>query len=214
MALLEIFRGVFLLKRVKNCSIPNKRVFLCMLLKNAVLLAGGFFSLVLFACGKFEAYDRETQMTVDLDSIARFVAKITDNIRPVKDVSGVYYHLIREGNAVKKYVLEDADTIAITYTGRLLSGDTVERSVDTVRLVVSGLTEGLRKGLTIPVNSEKTIVQGGGQIRLIVPSTLAYLNRKVYTVRDTSLGIRLAFIPPNSNLDYTIQLLNIYKKKN
>ncbi len=183
-----------------------------MLLKNAVLLAGGFFSLVLFACGKFETYDKETQFTLDTDSIARFVAK--NNIQATKDASGVFYHLIREGNAATKYVLEDADTIGITYTGRLLSGDTVERSVDTVRLVVSGLTEGLRKGLTIPINAQKTIVQGGGQIRLIVPSTLAYINRKVYTVRDTSLGIRLAFIPPNSNLDYTIQLLNIYKKKN
>ena len=213
MALLEIFRGVFLLKRVKNCSIPNKRVFLCMLLKNAVLLAVGFFSLVLFACGKFETYDKETQFNIDVDSIARFVAKLTRD-KPVKDASGVYYHLTRKGT-LTDVVLEDADTIALTYTGRLLSGDTVERSVDTVRLVVSGLTEGLRKGLKIiPAGSEKSIVQGGGVIRLIIPSTLAYINRKVYTARDTSLGIRLAFIPPNSNLDYTIQLLNIYKKKN
>jgi len=213
MALLEIFRGVFLLKRVKNCSIPNKRVFLCMLLKNAVLLAVGFFSLVLCACGKFEAYDRETQFNLDVDSIARFVANLTKD-KPVKDASGIYYHVIRPGTGAK--MVEDADTVRMTYVGRLLSGDTVERSRDTARLVVSGLTEGLQKGLKIiPAGTTKNI-QAGGQIRLIIPSTLAYINRKVYTARDTSLGIRLAFIPPNSNLDYTIQLIDILKfqKKN
>ena len=182
-----------------------------MLLKNAVLLAGGFFSLVLFACGKFEAYDKEAQFILDVDSIARFVAQ--NKINVVKDGSGIFYHVIRQGT-LTRFQLEDTDTIALTYTGRLLSGDTVERSVDTVKLVVAGLTEGLKKGLKIVPAGAEFSVQGGGQTRLIVPSTLAYINRPVYTRRDTALGIRLAIIPPNSNLDYTIQLLNIYKKKN
>ncbi len=174
-----------------------------MLLKNAFLLALIVLSLAIFSCGKSEQYDRDVQLQLDIDSIGRYVAK--NKIDVTKDASGIYYKIIRQGTGTA--VLEDFDTISVSYTGKMLNDSTIERVIDSAKLVIYTLPEGFRKGLQIKPAGASYGVQKGGQIRFIVPSVMAYINRPVYTT------FPIGIIPPNSNLDYTVQLLNIYKKK-
>jgi FKBP-type peptidyl-prolyl cis-trans isomerase FkpA len=176
-----------LLNKVKNCSNPFKRLFLCDMLKNVVLLACLFFCIVLLSCAKEATYDREAQLQLDVDSISRFVKE--NNISATQDASGLFYQILSPG--VGQDVIDSLDTVTVTYTGRLLNGAVVDNPSLPVKLVYSGLIEGWRIGLTK--------IQTGGTIRLIIPSTLAYTNKRV------------GLIPANSNLDYAIDLLKISK---
>jgi FKBP-type peptidyl-prolyl cis-trans isomerase FkpA len=143
--------------------------------------------LALLSCAKEEVYDRKAQLQLDVDSITRFV---TINKIPAKnDGSGLFVQILRQGTG--KDTIAVTDTLTVTYSGRLLNGALIENPALPVKLVYSGLIEGWKLGLKK--------IQPGGQIRLIIPSAMAYTNQQV--------GI----IPPNSNLDYTIELLRISK---
>ena len=174
-----------------------------MLLKNAVFLVLAVVFTAMYGCAKFEAYDKAVQLQLDIDSIQRFVNK--NNLTMTKDASGIFYNLIRTGTGT--HVLGDFDTVKIAFTGRMLNDSIVEQAVDSARLVLFAMPEGFRKGLQIIPAGASHGVQAGGEIRFIVPSALAYVNRPVYTPFPVSI------IPANSNLDYTVQLLQIYKQK-
>ncbi|MCD0486728.1 FKBP-type peptidyl-prolyl cis-trans isomerase [Pedobacter sp. MC2016-14] len=174
-----------------------------MLLKNAVLLVLTVLLLAFYACNKFEAYDKTAQLQLDIDSIQRFLTK--KNLTMTKDASGIFYNMVRTGTGTQ--VLGDFDTVKIAYTGKMLNDSIVEQAVDSAKLVLFAMPEGFRRGLQIIPAGTSHGIQAGGEIRFIVPSALAYINRPVYT--PFPIGI----IPPNSNLDYTVQLLQIYKQK-
>ncbi|RZM27914.1 MAG: peptidylprolyl isomerase [Pedobacter sp.] len=157
------------------------------MLKNAFLAMCVLLSMAVVSCEKPEVYNRETQLKLDVDSITRFLK--ANNIAAMKDDSGLFSQVLLPGSG--NITLEPKDRITVTYTGRLLNGVVVERLETPDSLLYSGAIKGWRLGLKK--------IQPGGRIRLIIPSSLAYTNRRV--------GI----IPPNSNLDYTIDLIKVTK---
>jgi FKBP-type peptidyl-prolyl cis-trans isomerase FkpA len=159
------------------------------MLKNAVLPACLIFCMVLISCAKEVTYDRDAQLKLDVDSISRFLK--LNNINAINDGSGLFTQILNPGVGTIK--LDSLDTVTVTYTGRLLNGAVIDNVTLPVKLVYSASIEGWRRGL------QK--IQPGGQIRLIIPSVMAYTDRRV--------GI----IPPNSNLDYSINLLGVGKLK-
>jgi FKBP-type peptidyl-prolyl cis-trans isomerase FkpA len=164
---------------------------LCNMLKNAVLAMCFVLCLALFSCAKEEIYDRNAQLQLDIDSISRFVTM--NKIPATNDGSGLFVQILVPGSGMGKDTIAGVDSVTITYSGRLLNGALIENPALPVSLVYSGLIEGWKRGLKK--------IQPGGQIRLIIPSTMAYTDKRV--------GI----IPPNSNLDYTIGLLRVSKIK-
>lgn len=159
------------------------------MLKNAVLPACLFFCMVLISCAKEATYDRAAQLQMDLDSINRFV--VTNKIAAKDDGTGLFYQILAPGTGSMK--IDSLDTVTVTYTGRLLNGAIIDSETLPVKLVYSAMIEGWRKG--VPK------IQPGGQIRLVIPSVMAYTNKQV------------GLIPPNSSLDYLINLIKISKLK-
>ena len=143
----------------------------------------------LVSCEKPAAYDKTMQLKLDVDSITRFLK--ANNIAATKDDSGLFSQVLLPGSG--NITLEAKDMLTVTYTGRLLNGVVVERLETPDSLLYSGAIKGWRLGLKK--------IQPGGRIRLIIPSALAYTNRRVGN------------IPPNSNLDYTIDLIKVTKYK-
>jgi FKBP-type peptidyl-prolyl cis-trans isomerase FkpA len=160
---------------------------LCNMFKNAVLAMCFVLCLALFSCAKEEIYDRKAQLQLDVDSISRFVA--INKIAAKNDGSGLFVQVLSAGNDTT--TIGKLDTVTVTYSGRLLNGALIENPELPVKLVYAGLIEGWKLGLKK--------IHAGGEVRLIIPSAMAYTNKQV--------GI----IPPNSNLDYTIQFLKISK---
>jgi FKBP-type peptidyl-prolyl cis-trans isomerase len=198
---------------VKYCSVTNKTVFLCMLLRNAFLIIVGLFLLVLYSCDQPALYDeaaREAQLPKDVETIANYVT--SKGLAFAKDPSGISYRIERKGTG--SVVLGEDDTVMVTFEGRLIPSDSlVEVAVDSAKLVVSSMIAGWKTGLRIVPLGSTNSVQPGGNIQLLIPSTLAYINREVYTTINPALGIYVGKIPANSCLSYNIQILKIYKKK-
>jgi FKBP-type peptidyl-prolyl cis-trans isomerase FkpA len=157
------------------------------MLKPAFLPACLIFCMVLISCAKEVTYDRDAQLKLDVDSINKFIQ--LNNINAKNDGSGLFYQILSPGIGID--TLASLDTVVVAYTGRLLNGAVIDNPTLPVNLVYSGLIEGWKRGI------QK--IQIGGQIRLIIPSAMAYTDRRV------------GLVPPNSNLDYTISLLRIGK---
>jgi FKBP-type peptidyl-prolyl cis-trans isomerase FkpA len=156
------------------------------MLKNTVLLGCLVFVMVLISCAKEEdTYDRDAQLQLDIDSIARFVS--INKIGATKDEDGLYFQILRPGAGEVNW--DKVESVTVKYTGRLLNGAVFDQPELPVKLLYPGLFQGWHDGL------QK--IKEGGSIRLIIPSTMAYT--------DVQVGI----IAPNSNLDYTIELLKI-----
>jgi FKBP-type peptidyl-prolyl cis-trans isomerase FkpA len=177
-----------LLKMVKNCAIPNKRLFLCMMFKKKILLAISVFIVALSACQKEVEYDRAAQLTIDTDIIRQFIA--TKGLTGFEETEGLFYQVLKPGTGTVTIGLQD--TVEVNYEGRLLDGSVFDATEGTpIKFVLAGVIEGWQKGVPL--------VKKGGQIRLIVPSTMGYTNRPVGP------------IPANSPLDFTIDVVNVYK---
>ena len=79
--------------------------------------------------------------------------------------SGVFYEIITQGSGS---TASANSKIYITYTGKLLDGTVFDQqnTVNVSGWALSGLIEGWRIGIPL--------IQKGGRIKLIVPSSLAY----------------------------------------
>lgn len=157
--------------------------------KNKILLAAIALVLTFTACQKQDVYDREAQLKTDTELIQKFITdqKLTN----VQESSGLFYQIIKEGTGTE--TVELTDTISVKYEVRLLpAGTVVEKSTDTVRFVLNSVIEGWQRG--IPLSKK------GGQIRLLIPSPMAYANYEVGP------------IPANSPLDFTVELVDVKKK--
>ena len=144
-----------------------------------LLLAVGAFS----SCKK-ENYDPEKQLAVDDALIKDFIAK--NSIVAIKHSSGVYYQIITPGAGNVNYT--GATQVTVNYEGRLLNGSVFDKSTTSATFSLGGLIAGWQIGIPL--------IQKGGKIRLLIPSTLAYMNQ-----------VRTG-IPENSVLDFTIDLIN------
>jgi len=186
---------LYLLKLVKYCAIPNKRVFLCNMTKRGTLLV--LFAVTCFytACKTDPVYDRNVQLPIDVDIIAKYIQ--ANNLTATKTADGLFYNIITPGTGSDNLRLED--TVMIHYVARTLQGvlfDSTATNVDSLatRFVLGSGIEGWQKGIPL--------IQTGGRIRLYVPSVLAYQNRQIDTI-----------VVANSNLDFDIRLIKVLKKK-
>ena len=101
---------------------------------------------------------------------------------------GIYYEIIEMGSGLKASA---NSKIAITYTGKLLNGQTFDENLtpNTEPWLLSSLIKGWILG--IPLINE------GGHIKLLIPSSLAYGCAPYYT------------IPANSVLYFDIHLVTV-----
>lgn len=144
-----------------------------------LLLIVGVFS----ACKK-DKYDAEKQAQIDDALIVDFLAK--NSIVAIKHSSGLYYQILAPGTGNLTYTTNT--NVSVNYEGRLLNGNIFDKSTNTATFSLGGLIQGWQIGIPL--------IQKGGRIRLIVPSTLAYQNQ----ARGS--------IPENAVLDFTIDLIN------
>lgn len=139
----------------------------------------------LFSSCKKDKYDAEKQAKIDDALIVDYIAK--NGIVAVKHNSGLYYQIISSGAGA---TVTTANTVSVDYEGRLLNGTVFEKSDKTISFPLNRVILGWQIG--IPQ------IKKGGEIRLIIPSTLAYEN----TSPSPS-------IPKNSVLDFTVKLVNV-----
>jgi FKBP-type peptidyl-prolyl cis-trans isomerase FkpA len=144
-----------------------------------LLLAVGTFS----SCKK-EDYEPEKQLKVDDALIKDFIAK--NSIVAIKHDSGIYYQIISPGTGNVNYT--GSTQVTVNYEGRLLSGSVFDKSTTPRTFSLGDLISGWQIGIPL--------IQKGGKIRLLIPSTLAYMNQ-------ARVGI-----PENSVLDFTVELTN------
>ncbi len=161
-----------------------KAYFCAIMLKTKIilvlLLAVGVFS----SCKK-DGYEPEKQLKVDDALIKDFIAK--NSIVAVKDEkSGIYYQIITPGTGTLKYT--PSTQVSVIYAGRLLNGSIFDSSTSPRTFALGDLILGWQVGIPL--------IQKGGKIRLLIPSTLAYMNQ-------ARVGI-----PENSVLDFTVELTN------
>ncbi|EDM35721.1 FkpA protein [Pedobacter sp. BAL39] len=161
----------------------KSRIFLGLLLLSAAYIA----------CKKNDPFNSEAQLAIDTAKIREFLD--TSGITATKDPSGLFYLMVVEGeDTAATPSLEDS--IRVAYTGRILGDTTAFETVTESAprsYLLSQRIEGWRTGLSM--------TKEGGQIRLFIPSSLAY--------RD----FVQSGIPANTILDFTIDLLKVVKKK-
>ncbi|SHG89583.1 FKBP-type peptidyl-prolyl cis-trans isomerase [Pedobacter caeni] len=163
------------------------------MLKNKIFL--GFLLLcgLFAACEKRKEYDPETQLQIDIAKIKKYVAD--SNIRNVvNDPSGMSYVILAQGTDPKPIL---SDSIYVYYKAKVVGARSTFQEVPITKpisLKLDTLIKGWRIGLPM--------IGKGGQIRMIIPSTLAYMDFQDGTS-----------IPPFSVLDYTVTLVDINYKK-
>ena len=158
--------------------------------KKKILLAIAVLTIAISACQKEVEYDRDAQYSIDTAIIHKFIAE--KKLIGVKEHEGLFYQVIKSGTGTENIGL--VDTVEVNYTGRLLDGTVFDSSDGTpIKFVLESVIEGWQKGVPL--------IRQGGQIRLIIPSTMGYTNRPVGP------------IPANSTLDFTVDLVKVSKKK-
>jgi FKBP-type peptidyl-prolyl cis-trans isomerase FkpA len=180
-----------LLKMVKNCAISNKRLLLCIMLKNRLLPGVIFMVSVFAACEKPEVYNAAERFEIEALAIQKW--SDSTEIKLEKDVSsGVYYRVDTLGTGDP---IDLTDELSVSYDCKLLRDTLVSqvREGSEYKFVLNNSIPGWKAGLPL--------IRKGGQIRLIVPSPLAYGNAQVGS------------IPPNSPLDFKIRIKEVVKKK-
>lgn len=136
-------------------------------------------------CSK-DKYNAEKQAGIDDGLIVDFIKK--NNISATKHSSGLYYQIITPGTG--DFKINASSTVTVNYEGKLLDGSVFDKSKQAITFSLSQVIKGWTIGIPL--------IQPGGRIRLLIPSTLAYGNE--------SPG---SGIPKNSVLDFTVDLISV-----
>ncbi len=150
--------------------------FLCLLL--LVSLNSG--------CKKSDKSCKPNPVSTEVSQIQAYAS--ANGISATAHPSGLYYEIIEMGTGTKA---TSASRISITYTGRYMNGNVFdEQLTPNVKLwPLNGLIEGWIIGVPL--------INKGGHIKLIVPSSLAYGCDQYYD------------IPGNSVLFFDIHLVDV-----
>jgi FKBP-type peptidyl-prolyl cis-trans isomerase FkpA len=165
------------------------------MLKSRILFVA-FIAVCFFTACKNDPPYSETEATqakIDDGLIKAYLDsnKIKDVIKGPK---GLYYKVLTPGT--DKQMADSNSYLSIHYVGRLLLNQVVFDStatndtVNSTKFILKNSIEGWQLGIPL--------VTGGGRLRLIVPSPLAYQNRQISTL-----------IIPNTILDFDIQLIRV-----
>ena len=132
----------------------------------------------------FDAHDRELAAaeTAFIDSIAALP-------NAARTPSGLVLIVLNPGQGD---LPTEADTVELTYTARLSSGELFDESTEPVQFPVEGLVPGFSEGLCL--------MQPGGSYRLVIPAELGYGAQGVPGV-----------IPGGAALDFNVNLIRIVK---
>ena len=132
----------------------------------------------------FDAHDRELAAaeTAFIDSIAALP-------NAARTPSGLVFIVLNTGQGD---LPTEADTVELTYTARLSSGELFDESTEPVQFPVEGLVPGFSEGLCL--------MQPSGSYRLVIPAELGYGAQGVPGV-----------IPGGAALDFNVNLIRIVK---
>ena len=132
----------------------------------------------------FDAHDRELAAaeTAFIDSIAALP-------NAARTPSGLVFIVLNTGQGD---LSTEGDTVELTYTARLSSGELFDESTEPVQFPVEGLVPGFSEGLCL--------MQPGGSYRLVIPAELGYGAQGVPGV-----------IPGGAALDFTVNFIRIVK---
>lgn len=120
------------------------------------------------------------------DDIIRDYIK-AHNIQAVKHESGLYYQIIKPGNGEKPAL---TDSVSVHYKGYLTNGQQFDGTTTTPATFLLGqLIIGWQIGIPL--------IKEGGEILLLVPSSMGY--------GTSSVGP----IPPNSVLVFNVELVDV-----
>jgi FKBP-type peptidyl-prolyl cis-trans isomerase FkpA len=86
-----------------------------------------------------------------------------NGITATKHSSGLYYEVINPGSGPMPGI---ASTVFVTYVGKRLDGSVFDQSTTPVSFPLKDLIQGWQIGLPL--------IKKGGEIKLIIPSSLAY----------------------------------------
>jgi len=161
-------------------------------MKKQFLLFG--LLITLFSACKKDGFDATKQATIDDDKIKLYIA--ANHINATKDPSsGIYYQIITTNPGAHPTL---ADTVQVSYTGKLLNGAVFDTEVATT-LPLTDVIKGWQ--LMLPLIGSNGIAPYA-RIRFIIPSALGYGNV------DSSGGT--VDIPANSVLDFQLDLIGFY----
>ncbi|MBB6501378.1 FKBP-type peptidyl-prolyl cis-trans isomerase [Pedobacter cryoconitis] len=167
-----------------------------------IIVVACFFA----ACKTGPAYDKATQFAIDEALIQHYVDSL--KLPMTKSPEGLYYQVINQGGA--KVTIDPAlDTVQVRYIGRVMNSgvlyDSTATLVDSLatKFVLNTAIEGWQRGIPL--------IGPGGQIRLIVPSTMAYQN-VVVSALPAANGTSV-FLPANTILDFNIRYIKLFKYK-
>lgn len=128
---------------------------------------------------------QEIQAQIDDSLIIEYINK--NDLSFTKHSSGIYYHILNEGNTTKP---STSSLVSVMYKGELTNGTVFdETNGRMVEFYLNQLILGWQYG--IPLIGE------GGEIKLILPSSLGYGTRAVGS------------IPANSILIFNIELVTV-----
>lgn len=110
-----------------------------------------------------------------------------NGITAVKHNTGLYYQVVNQGSGPTPNI---NSKVYVTYTGKRLDDTVFDQATTPIPFILGGLIQGWQVGLQL--------IQKGGSIRLIVPSSMAY----------GCVGSSPT-IAPNSVLYFDIQLVDV-----
>ena len=125
-----------------------------------------FLSVVIVFCtGCFKKDEACTPVMPSAEENAIKAYAAANGITPFKHNSGMYYQVINAGSGITPNI---NSRVFITYTGKLLNGTQFDQQTNPASTgwTLGGLIEGWQLGVPL--------IQKGGKIKLIIPSSLAY----------------------------------------
>jgi len=153
-------------------------------MKKVILMAMGLLVL-LFAFAGCSKNNTSKQAETDHNLILNYVS--AHNLKGQFTSSGLYYVIIKAGTAKHPTL---SSNLNVNYKGYFLDGKIFDQGTG-LKLPLSGVIKGWQEGLQL--------IGTGGQIKLLIPSALAYGN--------TQSGS----IPPNTVLGFDITINSFSK---
>ena len=125
----------------------------------------------LSSCKK--GFDQSAQNAKDDQDIQTYLK--LNNIVATKDASGLYYQVVNSGSGAPPL---STSTVEVAYTGSRLDGSVFDQQQDIV-VYLTGAIQGWQIGLPK--------IAPGGEIKLFIPSSLAYGNRTYATIAPNTV---------------------------
>jgi len=152
-----------------------------------LVLLGGVIVFSQTRCLKSSSTQSCTPASVSSEEPTILAYAANNGIFTTRHSSGLYYEIISTGNGPTPSV---NSKVFVTYTGKLLDGRVFDQQADSTKTgwVLGSLIPGWQIGLPL--------IQKGGEIKLIIPSSLAY-------------GCNQGQLPPNSILYFDVHLADV-----